>query len=78
VVPVVDKASDGSSSRQFHIAPRVVIQVDPHCNKGANQPCTGKILSPATTTPPPGYDGNGSVVPPSELDYTSTTSRLVA
>jgi Flp pilus assembly protein TadG len=78
VVPVVDKASNGSSSRQFHIVAWVVIQVDPGCNKGGNKPCTGKVLSPATTTPPPGYDGNGSVAPPSSLDYTSTTTRLIA
>jgi Flp pilus assembly protein TadG len=78
VVPVVDQGSDGSSSRQFHIAAWVVIRVDANCNKGGNQPCKGTVLSPATTTPPAGYDGNGSVAPPSSLTYTSTTTRLIA
>lgn len=78
VVPVVDKASDGSSSRQFHIAAWVMIQVDAGCNKGGNQPCSGTVLSPATTIPPAGYDGNGSVPPPSDLTYTSTTNQLIS
>lgn len=78
VVPVVDKAKDGSNLRQFHIAAWVVIKVDVGCVKGGNKPCTGTVLSPATTTPPPGYDGTGSVPPPGGLDYTSTTTRLIS
>jgi len=78
VVPLVDKASDGSSLRQFHIAAWLVIQVDPGCNKGGGQPCTGTVLSPATTTPPPGYDSSGTVQPPPGLTYTSTTDGLIS
>jgi Flp pilus assembly protein TadG len=78
VVPLVDKASDGSSLRQFHIVAWLMIQVDPGCDKGGNKPCTGKVLSPATTTPPAGYDSSGSVQPPSTLTYTSTTQGLIS
>lgn len=77
VVPVVDKAGDGSNSRQFHIAAWVVIKVDAGCDKGGNKPCKGTILSPATTKPPPGYDGSGTVAPPGGLTYTSVETRLV-
>jgi len=78
VVPLVDTASDGSNLRQFHIAAWLIIQVDPGCDKGGNKPCTGTVLSPATTTPPAGYDSNGSVQPPSTLTYTSTTQGLIS
>ena len=78
VVPVVDKAKDGSSNRQFHIAAWVVIKVDAGCTKGGNQPCTGTVMSPATTEAPAGYDGNGNVQPPDDLTYTSTETRLIS
>jgi hypothetical protein len=78
VVPVVNNAKDGSNSRQFHIVAWVIIQVDAGCDKGGNQPCTGTVLNPATTTPPSGYDSNGNVPPPTDLTYTSTDTRLIA
>jgi Flp pilus assembly protein TadG len=78
VIPVVDKASDGSNSRQFHIVAWVMIKVDAGCDKGGNKPCTGTVLNPATTVPPAGYDGNGSVQPPNGLTYTSTDDRLIS
>ena len=78
VVPVVDRASGGSSSRQFHIAAWVIIRVDPGCTKGGSQPCTGTVLNPATTTPPAGYVGGGAVAPPPVLTYTTTDTRLIS
>ncbi len=78
VVPVVDKARNGSSSRQFGIAAWVVIKVDAGCNKGGNQPCTGTVQYPATTIPPTGFMGGGSVPPPPGLTYTSTDTRLIS
>jgi Flp pilus assembly protein TadG len=78
VIPLVDKASNGSSLRQFHIAAWVIVKVDAGCNKGTGQPCTGTIQAPATTTPPPGYDGSGSVPPPSGLTYTCSTVSLIS
>jgi Flp pilus assembly protein TadG len=78
VIPVVDQASYGSSSRQFHIVAWVVIRVDPGCDKGGNQPCKGTVLSPATTTPPNGYVGGGSEQPPDDLSYTSVTNTLIS
>ena len=78
VIPVVNTASNGSNSRQFHIVAWVVIKVDAGCNKGGNQPCSGTVQAPATTTPPPGYDGNGSVQPPSTLTYAGTSSSIIS
>ncbi len=78
VVPVVNKASNGSSSRQFHIVAWVVIKVDAGCDKGGGTPCTGTVQSPPTTIPPDGYMGGGSVPPPSGLTYTANDTRLIS
>lgn len=77
VIPVVNSVSGGSSSRSFHIAAWVVIRVDA-CDKGGNQPCTGTVQSPSTTTPPAGYVGGGTVAPPPDLTYTTTDTRLIS
>ena len=76
VLPLIDKGADGSSLRKFHIVAWVLIKVDAGCNKGGGQPCTGTILSPATTTPPAGYDSNGSVQPPPGLTYSAYSVSL--
>jgi hypothetical protein len=74
VIPIVDKAADNSNLRAFHIAAWAVVQVDAGCTK---QHCSGTILNPATTAPPSGWVGGGSVQPPSSLTYTGRESGLL-
>jgi Flp pilus assembly protein TadG len=74
VVPVMDTARGTSASDlHLHIAAWVILRVDAGCTKTG---CKGTVLSPATTTPPDGYDNNGSVQPPPGLVYGATTTSL--
>ena len=73
VIPIVNKASDGSNLRNFRIAAWVVIRVDAGCNKNG---CKGTVLNPLTLgfKPPAGWDTSGSTPPPPSLEYKGTAS----
>lgn len=66
VIPIVDRAADGSNLRKFRIAAWAMIQVDAGCSKTH---CTGTVLNPSTTSPLAGYDTTGPTPPPPSLDY---------
>ena len=76
VIPIVNKASDGSNLRNFRIAAWVVIRVDAGCNKNG---CKGTVLNPLTLgfKPPAGWDTSGSTPPPPSLDYKGTASTIL-
>lgn len=73
VIPIVNKASDGSNLRNFRIAAWAVIRVDAGCNKNG---CKGTVLNPLTLgfKPPAGWDTSGSTPPPPSLEYKGTAS----
>ena len=76
VVPVVNKAADGSSLRSFRIAAWVVLKVDAGCTKTQ---CAGTVQNPLTLgfTPPAGYDSSGPTPPPPALDYKGAASTTL-
>jgi hypothetical protein len=71
VLPIIDNASGNSNAISIHVVAWVVMQVNADCVKSK---CKGTVLSPATTTPPPGWSSSGSVQPPAGLTYQATSS----
>lgn len=74
VLPIMNKASGGSSGRTFTIAAWVRVEVAAGCRK---QHCEGTVLGPGT--PPPGMTTSttGSTPPPATLSQFITYGGLI-